>query len=306
MPYVTNNILREKFEITFGFIFNQPLGKRHPFRALTRFIYWQCQTLFFPSKFFIKSFVKPVNFYVKKGLYGITTNIYIGLHEFYDMSFLLHFLRERDLFIDVGANAGSYTLLASGICKAKTIAIEPIKLTFDFFFKNVQLNGLGDNVSMINAGAGAKAGSMNFTTDEDITNHVIAANETHSTNITTVPIVTIDSIQRENQPSLIKIDVEGFETEVLKGMANTLTEPSLKAIIIEINGSGARYNYNDENIHLLLIAHNFKPHLYDPFKRELLELDSYGGQNTIYCRDMDFINDRLKTATGFKIMGETI
>jgi len=87
MPYVTNNILREKFEITFGFIFNHPLGKRHPFRALTRFIYWQCQTLFCPSKFFIKSFVKPVNFYVKKGLYGITTNIYIGLHEFYDMSF---------------------------------------------------------------------------------------------------------------------------------------------------------------------------------------------------------------------------
>jgi len=306
MPYVTNNILREKFEITFGFIFNHPLGKRHPYKAFARFMYWQFQTLLFPSKFFIKSFVKPVNFYVKKGLYGITTNIYIGLHEFYDMSFLLHFLRESDVFFDVGANAGSYSLLASGVCKAKTIAIEPVKSTFDILFKNVQLNSLGHKVTMINSGAGAIAGNMNFTTDEDITNHVVAANEVQTANTIKVPIITIDSLQAENRPSLIKIDVEGFEAEVLKGMANTLQDPSLKVIIIELNGSGARYGDNDEDIHLLLIANEFKPHLYDPLKRELSKVATYGGQNTIYCRDMDFINDRLRTAAGFKIMGETI
>jgi hypothetical protein len=124
--------------------------------------------------------------------------------------------------------------------------------------------------------------------------------------VITVPIITIDSIQADTHPLLIKIDVEGFETEVLKGMENTLKGPSLKAIIIELNGSGARYNYNDEDIHQLLIANNFNPYLYDPFKRELSRVDTYGGQNTIYCRDMDFINDRLKTAVGFNIMGETI
>jgi len=295
-----------RFKRTLGFIFDHPLGKRHPFRALTRFTWWQFQTLCFPSKFFIKSFVKPVNFYVRKGLYGLTTNVYTGLHEFYDMSFLLHFLREDDVFFDVGANAGSYTLLASGICKAKSITIEPVKSTFDVAYKNVYLNNLQDAVILINAGAGAKEGSMNFTADEDITNHVIAKDEVHTANVITVPIITIDSIQAENKPILIKIDVEGFETEVLKGMAHTLKEPPLKAIIIELNGSGARYNYNDEDIHQLLIAHNFNPHVYDPFKRELSRVDSYGGQNTIYCRDMDFINDRLKTAPGFKIMGETI
>src|ERR1700748_1021902 len=144
----------ERFKRTLGFIFDHPLGKKHPLRALTRFIWWQCQTFFYPSKFFTKSFVKPVNFYVKKGLYGLTTNVYTGLHEFYDMSFLLHFLRENDVFFDVGANAGSYTLLASGICKAKSVAMEPVKSIFNVFYKNVHLNGLQARVSLINAGAG--------------------------------------------------------------------------------------------------------------------------------------------------------
>ncbi|HEY4198216.1 MAG TPA: FkbM family methyltransferase, partial [Mucilaginibacter sp.] len=222
-----------RFKRTLGFIFDHPLGKRHPVRALARFTWWQCQTLLFPSRFFKKSFVKPVDFYVKKGLYGLTTNVYTGLHEFYDMSFLLHFLREGDVFFDVGANAGSYTLLASGICKAKSITIEPVRSTFDVAYKNVHLNNLQNVVKLINAGAGAKEGSMNFTADEDITNHVIAEDEVHSANVITVPIITIDSIQAETYPLLIKIDVEGFETEVLKGMENTLKGPSLKAIIIE-------------------------------------------------------------------------
>jgi hypothetical protein len=36
-----------------------------------------------------------------------TGNLYVGLHEFEEMAFLLHFLRRGDLFADVGANVGS-------------------------------------------------------------------------------------------------------------------------------------------------------------------------------------------------------
>ncbi|MGZ3763051.1 MAG: FkbM family methyltransferase [Mucilaginibacter sp.] len=267
---------------------------------------WQLQSSLYPGKLFVKNFVKPVKFYARKGLTGITGNIYAGLHEFHDMAFLLHFLRPEDTFFDVGANAGSYTLLASGICKSKSITIEAVRSTFELLIKNIGLNNLQNKVTSINSAAGGAAGSISFTSNEDTTNHALAQNESIDADIITVPVITIDSLTAGNTPALMKIDVEGYETEVLKGMKNTLNLASLKAIIIELNGSGNRYGYHDEDIHQLLLSKDFKPYNYDPFNRVLTEIATYGNTNTIYCRDLEFINARLEAADGIKIMGEVI
>ena len=45
-------------------------------------------------------------------MHGVTGNVYCGLHDFAEMSFMLHLLRAGDLFADIGANVGSYTVLA--------------------------------------------------------------------------------------------------------------------------------------------------------------------------------------------------
>jgi thymidylate synthase len=63
---------------------------------------------------------------------GATGNIYAGLHEFEDMAFLLHLLRSEDMFADVGSNIGSYTILASGVVGAKSVAFEPVPSTYHF------------------------------------------------------------------------------------------------------------------------------------------------------------------------------
>lgn len=297
----------DKFKRTFGFIFSHPLGKKHPIKSLSRFALWQLQCLLFPSKLSIKDFLPPVKYYAYKGLTGITGNIYTGLHEFEDMAFLLHFLMPQDYFIDIGANVGSYTLLASGICGAKSTAIEPIQSTFELLNKNVLLNNLQNKVVLYNAGAGAALGNLVFTTDQDTTNHVIIDDkQLLEGNIINVPILTIDTLIIPNTPSLIKIDVEGFETEVLKGMSATLRNPALKAIIIELNGSGERYGFNDMQIHELLLANDFNSYSYNPFKRLLTAMNGFGSTNTIYCRDLEFINERIKNAKAIKLMGEAI
>lgn len=275
-------------------------------KSIARFIWWQVQSGLSSRRFFVKSFVKPVKFYVRKGLTGLTGNIYTGLHEFNDMGFLLHFLRAEDVFFDIGANVGSFTLLSSGVCGAISFALEPVPGTFDILGKNVGLNSLQDKVSALNAAAGAAAGSIAFTTGLDTTNHVVAADEKTNGDTVNVPVITIDSLSIKNPPSLIKIDVEGYETEALKGMGDTLNAPSLKAIIIELNGDGERYGYNEQDIHELLVSKDFKPFTYDPFTRVLTEVTAWGKYNTIYCRDLDFINGRLKQAEGFRIMGELI
>jgi len=296
----------EKIKRTFGFIFNHPLGKRHPFKALARFLYWQLQSSLSPANFIVKPFINGVRFRARKGLTGITGNIYTGLHEFNDMAFLLHFLRSEDVFYDIGANVGSYTLLASGVCHSKTIAIEPAKITASILQQNIILNNLTDKVTLINAAAGAKAGVLTFSQNEDTTNHILAADELARTDSETVDVVVIDMLSVADNPTLIKIDVEGFETEVLNGMAATLNLSSLKAIIIELNGSGGRYGFNEQDIHQLLLNNGFKPFQYDPFKRQTAIVDTYSDFNTIYCRDAEFVTGRLKSAKAFKIMGELI
>ncbi|HEY8928343.1 MAG TPA: FkbM family methyltransferase [Mucilaginibacter sp.] len=258
-----------------------------------------------PASFRVKNFVSGTKFYARKGAYGLTANIYCGLHEFGEMAFLLHFLRPDDLFFDVGANAGSYTLLAAGACRAKTIAFEPVNETFGYLTKNIRLNGLQNITQLINAAAGEKQGTVTFTSDEDITNHAIPGGEDNHNHII-VNVVPVDSFIADAVPCLIKIDVEGFETEVLKGMENTLGSDSLKAIIIELNGSGARYGFDESKIHELLLSKQFKPYNYDPFHRQLTEQASYGNHNTIYCRDIGFVSHRVHTAAPFSIMGEKI
>jgi FkbM family methyltransferase len=296
----------QKINRTIGFILKHPLGKKHPLTSLLRLLAWQLQSMFSPSKLIVKSFISPVKFYARKGLTGITGNIYAGLHEFDDMAFLLHFLRIDDVFFDIGANVGSYTLLASGVCKSSTTAIEPAKLTFNLLCKNVQLNSLQNKVTLINAVAGGLASSsVVFSQNEDTTNHVIA-NDESATGIMTVPVITLDSLLKTAAPALIKIDVEGYETEVLKGMAKTLRHPNLKAIIIELNGSGVRYGFDENKIHELLLLNGFIPYNYNAFKRKLNAIEYHGSHNTIYCRDIDFINERIKNARPVKVMGESI
>lgn len=101
----------------------------------------------------------------------------------------------------------------------------------------------------------------------------------------------------------MKIDVEGFETEVLTGSNRILKNQTLKAIIIELNGSGERYGYFDKDIHNSLISLGFQPAAYAPFSRNLELKESYGETNTIYIRDFEFVRERLTSAKEYKIFG---
>lgn len=293
-----------KFKVIFGFILGHPLGRRHPARAFARILIWQLQSRL-SKELIVKKFVLGTRFYAKRRSTGVTGNIYTGLHEFFDMAFLLHYLRPGDTFLDVGANVGSYTILASGVIGAKSISLEPVPSTFSLLEKNLHLNQLQGKVAALNAGAGADASTLTFSADEDTTNHVVASGEKPEKTITAAT-VTVDSLCMDLAPVLVKIDVEGFETEVLKGMEKTLANASLSAIIIELNGSGKRYGFNEDDIHRLLLGHGFQPYHYDPFKRELFLLNTFGSHNTIYCRDIGAVEERVRSGRRVRIMGENI
>jgi FkbM family methyltransferase len=211
------------------------------------------------------------------------------------MLFTLHFLRPEDLFVDVGANVGTYTILASVNKGARVVSLEPIKGTFLHLQRNVLANNVSDRVQLINKAAANKIKTVHFTTHLDAGNHVIVDERNPNSRTTAIECTTLDLAISE-KPMLMKIDVEGYETEVIEGGKQTLLQDSLKAIIIELNGSGTRYGFDEGNIHRTLMEYGFKPYSYNPFARNLTPLEHWGTHNSIYIRDFEFVKARITVA----------
>lgn len=291
-----------------SFILNHPLNKGHRVAALGRFFKWQIGSRLVPGPVAI-DFVNHSRLLMKKGLTGATGNLYVGLHEFQDMAFLLHLLRPDDLFIDVGANIGSYTILAGAAIGAKCLSYEPIPETFQWLMDNINLNGIYDRTEAKNIGIGRERGFLNFTGDKDTVNHVIAFEEKTSLGKSiSVAVETLDDNIGNRQPVLIKIDVEGFETEVIAGAKQTLSKESLLGVIMELNGSGQRYGYNEEKLHFAMLDYGFRPFQYLPFNRSLVPLTDKNKTlgNTLYLRKVEEVKNRLKQAVSFVVHGHSI
>jgi FkbM family methyltransferase len=288
---------------TLKFITSHPLNRGNIIKAIFRFLRWQINTRLntYPI---IYQFTERSKLIIHKGMTGATGNLYCGLHEFEDMLFLLHFLRKNDLFLDVGANIGSYTILASSHVFANTISIEPVPSTFNHLVKNVLINFSQERVEVMNIALGSKKCFVDFTSNFDTVNHVATKSDTESIKVS---VEKLDDILLDKKvPILIKIDVEGFETEVLNGAANSILSNELKAIIVELNGSGLRYGYDENLIHEKLLVSGFKPYRYFPINRSLTLIETFGKYNTIYIRDIEFVTERLYNAEKVKIMNKII
>src|SRR5436853_116912 len=83
---------------------------------------------------------------------------------------------------------------------------------------------VGARVACHNVGVGGRPGVLRFTATEDVTNHVLAAGE-EAPGAVERPVRTLDELLGAEAPTLLKIDTEGFETEVIAGAAATLARP---------------------------------------------------------------------------------
>lgn len=275
-----------------------PLNRGRRLKAFGRFLKWQIGSRLVPGPVAI-DFVSPARLLIRPGMTGATVNLYAGLYEFEDMAFLLHMLREDDLFVDVGANIGSYTILAGAVAKAQCVSFEPAPQTFRALLDNVHLNGIGKCVGARNVAVGSGKGTLRFTTSLDAVNHV--ATERERDNVIEVPVVAIDEALDGRQPLLIKIDVEGFETEVVKGAAQTLRGSAPLAVIMELNGSGREYGYDEEAIRATMWSYGFSAFCYDPVSRVLSPADSNRPDNTLFLRGVDFFQARVARGASFRV-----
>ena len=291
----------------FRFILSHPLTKNNKILGVFNFLMWQIKSRINKNEQIV-TWLEGLKLNIKKGMHGATGCIYVGLPEFEDMSFVLHFLKKDDLFLDIGANVGVYSLLASGIKQAKTIAFEPVPLTYNYLKKNITINQLNELITPLNIGLADKNGKLYFTSDGDTTNHVTTSKNNNSIE---VEVKTLDNITENiiTTDTLIKMDVEGFEIKVLEGASNILQNPFLFALIVELNGCGKRYGFNDVEVDKTLVENGFDKYNYNPFTRQLTKIENFHKEkNTLYIKAsrIEYIQEKLTSAESFKIFNNVI
>lgn len=240
-------------------------------------------------------FVENTSLVVEKGMSSAELQVYTGLYDLYEMFFLMHYLRPEDTFVDVGANVGVYTVLAAGVAGSQAIAFEPIPSTYSKLSRNVAYNGLQDRAELLNMGVGDKEEVLVFSNSLDAVNHVISSGEDFHGATTEVAVNSLDRLLAQKHVNFLKIDVEGFEANVINGAPEVLARPELRVIIMETNGLSDQYEFGQNYLHDKLLSLGFAPYSYDPFKRTLEKLATTNPQNTIYLRDIEFVKSRIQT-----------
>lgn len=159
-----------------------------------------------------------------------------GIYEYDLIQWCQQFLKPDGVFIDAGAHMGTYSILLSPYCRT-VHAFEPQKRTFDHLTAGITCNGC-DNIIPHHVALGSEEGEATLTqvskdgggsslmTDIDVkTGQAAIGTET-------VQVRTLDSFNLDNV-CFIKIDVEGFELEVIKGAHNTLKRSHYPPLILE-------------------------------------------------------------------------
>ncbi len=107
---------------------------------------------------------------------------------------------------------------------------------------------------------------------------------------------------------MIKIDVEGFEDEVLRGAHAVLAKESLLALVLEDVGLRERFD-SSSDIHQRMLDLGFMNYRYEPARRCLVDLQGASNPadgNTLYIRDIDQVEKRLASANPFNVRDRVV
>lgn len=193
---------------------HHPLHRRHRIRAVARWARTLAALALAPSHEVAVDYIDGSILHWPAAASSVGLCAKFGLGEYADMAFCLHLLRADDLFCDVGANAGVYTVLAAHAIGCRVVCVEPVPSTFQLLMQNIHANGLADQVDARCNGIGSEPGRLAFTTERWSLNHVVAPD---TDNATEIDVITLDALLDGCKPAAIKIDVEGFEAHVLAG-----------------------------------------------------------------------------------------
>lgn len=228
-------------------LFSHDVARKHPLRTVWRLMNWE----------FIRIFNRTV-----EGRYDKTFDItlvphegasrlayYFGVSEPELFGFYDDFLKPGMTVVDAGANIGLHTLFFAKRVgpEGRVYAFEPGQTAFDRLQSHVKRNQLS-NVRCFHCALGASEGVVSIVENcQDNSRNFVEQSSPVMTGAQNVVLCSLDQFLEEQgvaRVDFLKIDVEGFEPQVLEGASTYLRQQSIRVLQLELDDSSlARSGY---------------------------------------------------------------
>jgi FkbM family methyltransferase len=232
--------------------------------------------ILFRNRKFLFSSIKEIKLFKKKIFFELNLDdwiqcqiYFLNKYEDYEINVVSEVLKEGDIFVDVGANFGLYSLWSSKIVgdNGKVFSFEPFETNLSSLKRNIELNSLSNIIVIDKAVTNKNSDIQLFFNERDQNLGMVSSFNFDNGISTNVKTISLDNFFSENKISslkFIKIDIEGGEYLALLGMIETLKK--YRPIVqIEIDDSILDFTpYNKDDIFCY-----FKNIKYEVFNPEL-------------------------------------
>ncbi|MBL1280179.1 MAG: FkbM family methyltransferase [Fluviicola sp.] len=167
-----------------------------------------------------------------------------GVYELGTLTVLREFLKPNDTFVDVGANIGFLSLAGAHSVgeNGRIHCFEPVPSTFEILQKNKELNNFSQ-IELHEFALGERTEEATIYAEKENRGGASIVNQ-HSSDGIIIQVKKLDDLALKSTVNVMKIDVEGFELDVLKGAKETIRKDRPKLIIeysTERNNSGEKH-----------------------------------------------------------------